>query len=68
MEKIIDEKTPDEKIINDLYLNSLSRYPKESEKKKLLTILEAAPESEHRQAVEDVYWAVLSSKEFLFNH
>ncbi len=68
VEKLLEEKTPDEKIINDLYLNSLSRYPKESEKNKLLAILEAAPESEHRQAVEDIYWAVLSSKEFIFNH
>ena len=66
--KMLEEKIPDEKIIDDLYLNSLSRYPKETEKTKLLAILEAAPESERRQAVEDVYWAVLSSKEFLFNH
>src|SRR6185369_6946631 len=66
--KVLDQKIPDEKIINDLYLNSLSRYPKETEKGKLLEILGAAPESERRQAVEDVYWAVLSSKEFLFNH
>jgi hypothetical protein len=66
--KILEEKIPDEKIIDDLYLNSLSRYPKEIEKTKLLEILEAAPESERRQVVEDIYWAVLSSKEFLFNH
>jgi hypothetical protein len=66
--KVLDQKLPDEKIINDLYLNSLSRYPKETEKDKLLEILGAAPESERRQAVEDIYWAVLSSKEFLFNH
>jgi len=66
--KLLDEKVPGDKIIDELYLTSLSRYPKEDEKTKLLKIIETAPESERRQAVEDVYWAVLSSKEFLFNH
>ena len=66
--KILDGKISDEKIIEDLYLNSLSRYPKEVEKNKLLTMLDAADESERRQTVEDMNWAVLSSKEFLFNH
>jgi hypothetical protein len=27
-----------------------------------------APASERRAVLEDVYWAVLSSREFLFNH
>jgi len=66
--KLLDAKVPGENIINELYLTSLSRYPKEDEKAQLLKIIETAPESERRQAVEDVYWAVLSSKEFLFNH
>jgi hypothetical protein len=66
--KILDAKTPNEKILESLYLSALSRYPKESEKAKLLAVLEKTPETERRQAIEDVYWAVLSSKEFLFNH
>jgi hypothetical protein len=66
--KLIEEKTSDAAILQDLYLNALSRYPKDAEKNKLLGALEEAPESEHRHVLEDVYWAVLSSKEFLFNH
>jgi hypothetical protein len=66
--KLIMEKVPNEKIVDDLYLNALSRNPTSAEKSKELKVLNETPESEHRAAVEDVYWAVLSSKEFLFNH
>jgi len=66
--KLLEQKKPDGEILDELYLNALSRYPKDVEKTKLLAALERAPESEHRQVLEDVYWAVLSSKEFLFNH
>jgi len=66
--KLLEEKVPNERIVEDLYLNALSRYPKDTEKSKLLKRLEGIPETERRESVEDVYWAVLSSKEFLFNH
>ncbi len=66
--KVLAEKTPDDKIVENLYLSALSRYPQEAEKAKLLKVIAATPEPERRQAIEDLYWAVLSSKEFLFNH
>jgi hypothetical protein len=66
--KLLDDKAPNEKILEDLFLNALSRPPQQVEKSKLLKLLDETPESDHRQAVEDLYWAVLSSKEFLFNH
>jgi len=68
IEKLLDEKAPPEKIIEDAYLASLSRYPTAAEKEKILDVLSEAKDSEKRAAVEDVYWAILSSKEFLFNH
>src|SRR5439155_6983567 len=37
--KLLDEKMPDEEILEDLYLNALSRYPKDVERSKLLTVL-----------------------------
>ncbi len=66
--RLLETKTTDNDILDELYLNALSRHPKDFEKRKMLTALAAAAESEHRLALEDVYWAVLSSKEFLFNH
>jgi hypothetical protein len=65
---LIADKVPNEKIVEDLYLNALSRYPTATEKTKELKVLNETADSERRPAVEDVYWAVLSSKEFLFNH
>ena len=66
--KLLKGKTPDEKIVEELYLSALSRFPSQGEKEKILKVLDSTPESERRAAIEDLYWAVLSSKEFLFNH
>jgi len=33
-----------------------------------LKVLNEAAENEKRTVVEDLFWATLSSKEFLFNH
>jgi hypothetical protein len=66
--KMIADKVPNEKIVEDLYLNALSRYPTLAEKAKFLAVLNDASDSDRRAVIEDVYWAVLSTKEFLFNH
>jgi hypothetical protein len=68
IEKLLGAKTPNEKIIEEAYLGSLSRYPTEGEKTKVLQLLNDSKESETRPVVEDIYWAILSSREFLFNH
>jgi len=68
VEKFLAEKTPPEKIVEELYLSALSRYPTDAEKAKLLKALSDADEKERRQVLEDIYWAVLSSREFLFSH
>jgi hypothetical protein len=56
------------KIVEELYLSALSRLPTEEEKQKLVGELSSAPNEERRQAIEDLYWSVLTSREFLFNH
>ena len=66
--KLIEENTPADKIVEDLCLSALCRYPAPREKEKMLPALEVSDSREKRAALEDVYWAVLSSKEFLFNH
>jgi hypothetical protein len=57
-----------EKVVANLYLAALSRYPTDEEKAKLLAVLAETPGNDRRQLVEDMYWSVLTSKEFLFNH
>lgn len=55
-------------IIDEAYLAALSRYPTESEKQRLLEILKSTPDEERRVALEDLYWGILSSREFMFQH
>ncbi len=58
-------KTPAE-IIEALYLRCLSRRPTEEESQALLAMLEGEPDT--KPALEDIFWSILNSKEFLFNH
>jgi uncharacterized protein DUF1549/uncharacterized protein DUF1553/Big-like domain-containing protein len=61
----------DARILEHVFLSAFSRYPSESEKSNLLATLEKArgnSRDSHRQALEDMLWALLTSKEFLFNH
>ena len=59
-------KNPDNKtVIEDLYLNTVSRLPTESEQQQIAAALAKDP----REAVfPDLFWALLNSKEFAFNH
>lgn len=58
----------DEEIIESAYLACLARRPTEAEKQQLLQVFAEAAGEERRLVVEDFYWSLLSSKEFLFNH
>ena len=55
-------------MIEQACLSSLSRAPTTAERERMLASLEQASTSEKRAALEDVYWALLSSREFIFNH
>ncbi len=66
--KLLAQKTSTAQIVEHAYLTALTRYPTAKEKEKMTDVLHQAKDSDLRPAVEDVYWALMSSKEFLFNH
>jgi hypothetical protein len=68
LEQMLTDKWPAEKIIEEAYLGTVCRLPGEAEKAKLTKLLAEADEKDKRPVLEDIYWALLSSKEFLFNH
>jgi hypothetical protein len=64
--KLIAEKKADQVILNELFLVTLTRLPSSEEESSLLGHVSAAPDK--RKAWEDVHWALINSKEFLFRH
>ena len=63
---MIKDMKPDEEIIASLYLAALARTPAAEEMTASKTHI--AAQTDRRQALEDVGWAILNSKEFLFQH
>lgn len=63
--RLTEKKTP-EQIIEELYIRCLSRKPTAVELKKLQDLM--APIPNKQQALEDVFWSLLNTREFMFNH
>lgn len=57
---------PDAEILETLFLRSLARRPTPAESRRLLELVAQTPKRD--EAWQDVLWALLNSKEFLFNH
>lgn len=59
-----DSSLTDEQILDKLWLRSLARLPRPDEKQKMLSAMAAG----RKAALQDALWAILNSKEFLYNH
>ena len=74
---LIAAHASNEVAIERIYLAALSRFPSDEEKKTLSAALDAATSttngangetSPRRKALEDLAWAILTGREFLFTH
>jgi Protein of unknown function (DUF1549)/Protein of unknown function (DUF1553) len=63
---LLDAKADDGSVIEDLYLATLARRPRASESETIRKYL--AARDDRKSAFEDLIWAMLNTKEFLFNH
>lgn len=64
--KLLATTRPDAEMIAELYLATLSREPSAAEMERAKSHVAASPDK--RRALEDLAWAVLNAKEFLFRH
>ena len=54
-----------EKIVEEIYLTTLSRFPTTAEQQ---LMQQAFGSGDRATAAEDILWALMNSKEFVFNH
>ena len=66
--KVIDAEIENNRILEDAFLTTLARQPSAAEVEQLLPVLETASNDQRREVIEDLYWGIMSSREFLFNH
>lgn len=71
VEDWLKENLSDEEAIRRVFLLALSRTPTREETGRFLKIMaESAqdPQMTRREVLEDLFWAILTGREFLFNH
>ena len=71
VEQWLQEKIGDEDAIRRLFLTALCREPKPDELasfKSLMAEASREPKASRREVLEDLFWAVLTGREFLFDH
>jgi hypothetical protein len=68
--RLLAQKLPAAQVLDRLYLTAFSRKPTPQEKARVLAVLARYPAAAEgrREVVEDLLFALLTSKEFLFNH
>lgn len=64
--RLAESELSSEQIVEELYLHTLSRLPTSEEQRLMQQAFEAT--STRREAVEDILWTLLNTREFVFNH
>jgi hypothetical protein len=66
LEAIIAHANSSAEALEDLFILALSRKPTKTEQNALLTFIESTPQE--KEVYEDLFWSLLNSTEFSFNH
>jgi hypothetical protein len=66
--KMLETYPPSEKLIHDAWLLCFSRPPTPTEQTQFVPLLNDAAGDEKRKVAEDMFWSLLTSREFIFQH
>jgi hypothetical protein len=68
--KLAEANLPPGQVIDELYLTTLARFPSGAERAAMRDAFASsqATVDERREAIEDILWTLLNTKEFVFNH
>jgi hypothetical protein len=64
---LVKAEKADAEIVDTLFLAAFARFPKKEEQMRALAHITTAGKEGRRQAIEDVVWSLLNTREFLFN-
>ena len=66
IDRLLRSATTDREIVEEFYLAALSRFPTPEETTQLVRMVRTWPS--RKQALEDLLWGVIASREFAYNH
>ena len=66
IDRLLRSPASDREIVEEFYLAALSRFPTLEETGQLVEMVGARPS--RKQALEDLLWGVIASREFAYNH
>jgi hypothetical protein len=65
LEQLLAAQADNDRVVDELYLSTVSRWPTETEREVVRQSLAGA---DRREVFQDLFWALLNSKEFAFQH
>lgn len=68
LDRFAKQNSSDREIVEQLYLAAYSRYPTDDESERLTRALAKESGPDRKAVLEDLAWAILTGREFLFNH
>jgi hypothetical protein len=66
LQKLLAGNLPDDQLLDEMFLATLTRFPTEIEKKAFTEY--RAKHSDRKAAFTDCMWSLINTREFILNH